>query len=280
MILDVLIKSKPSRCLVALGLVSLAVVGPVSAQPDTNNAGKADNPNNIQIGRGGNGPGGGGFQNMTPEQRKQMQEQMEQRMAQMREQNVRTMLIRAGFTDTALQDAVVAFVQDQDKAANSLREQATKLRELLGNQAATDAQTATLLNDLHAAADTEKDRRTKAEAALDTKIGYTKKPKLEAILTIMGIVGDEAGLTSTGSVLGGGMGGRGGMAGGGFGGMGGGGGFGGGGMNANGGGFGGRRNGGGRNGANANGGGNAGGNNAGADAPPPPPAGDNNRLAF
>lgn len=197
--------------------VPLALLsGVMWAQPDANNAGKAGNPNNLRMG----GPPG---MNMTAEQRVQMQQIQERREARNREENVRMMLIQSGYTDKAVQDAVVAFVNEQSARVAPMKDQIQKVRELLNAQGVTDAQTATALNDLREAAETEKAKRDVAEQTLDAKIGYTKKPKLEALLTVMGIVGQEAGLTSSGGVLGGGMGGPGGGMGGpdGFGGPGG-----------------------------------------------------------
>lgn len=255
---------------IAVAAFSCLAANSASAQPDANNAGKADNPDNRAVGggRGGNfGGGRGGFQ-MTPEQR----QRMETEQAERREQMIRALLNRAGYTDAATVDPILAFVKEQDKAAAGIREQTNKLQQALRNEVTTEAQTATLLNDLHAAADTEKERRVTATKALDGKISFTKKPKLEAILTVLGIIGDEASLASTGTVLGGGMGGFGGR-GGGMGGFGGGG-FGGG-MGGPGGGRGGDRGGNGAGGGDRGGrGGNRGG---GGNAPAPAPA---NELAF
>jgi hypothetical protein len=76
----------------------------------------------------------------------------------------------------------------------------------------------------------EKTRRQQASTDLDAKIGYSRLPRLSALLTTMGLIGDESLLLNASNNMGGmmggpggGFGGRGGGPGGGFGGPGGGG---------------------------------------------------------
>lgn len=121
---------------------------------------------------------------------------------------MRGMLTQSGFPDKALQDAVIDFVNEQDQAGMTVQDKTRAVAEALRNPAVTDTQMATLLVEWRAAAQAEKTRRAEALKGLDAEIGYSKKPRLDALLSIGGIIGDEAS-------LGGGMGGRGG----GFGGM-------------------------------------------------------------
>lgn len=177
-----------------LGL-ALATVGAAHAQPNANNGAGAQNPPNQNAGGGRRGGRG----EMTAEQRAQMEAQMQQ----MRELGVRQMLTRAGFTDVALQNAVVAYSNERDKASQSLQDKARQLNEALRGTTATDAQLATLLNDFRAAVEEEKARREVAQSALNAKIGLAAKPRLDAMLMMAGFIGDEA------QYLGGGGGGRG-----------------------------------------------------------------------
>lgn len=213
---------------------ALSLAGSAQAQPNPNDAAKGANPPNWQ--QGGNGRGN--WQNMTPAQRQQA-------MQQMQEQAIRRSLTNAGFADAATQDPIVAFMAAQDKARQTLRDSFTKLAEALQGNAATDTQLSASLNDLRQAVAAEKTRYDAAEKDLDTKVGYSKKPHLEALLTVLGMIGDEASyaMGGMGGRMGRGMG-MGGMGMGGFGG----GGFGGGGFG--GGLFGGRRRGNGGNGNN------------------------------
>lgn len=168
---------------------------------------------------GGNNPQGGGgggnrpnFREMTPEQRQQF-------MRQMQEQRIRGMLAPAGFTDAALQDAVIAFVNEQDKATEELQQKQRQIARAAREGGMADAQLATLLADFRAAVAAEKTRRATATTALDAKIEFSKKPRLDALLTTAGIIGDESSIVD--SMAGRGMGGFGGGFGGGRGGRGG-----------------------------------------------------------
>lgn len=183
--------------------LALGLGGVLQAQPDDNNAPKADNPPNARP--RGNRPN---LRDMTPEQRRQA-------MKKMREQGLRRTMTRSGFADAALQDAVVEFADAQAEATQSLQEKARLLTQAVRNQDSTDEQIAALLADFRTAAAAEKTRRATALAELEAATEFSKKPRLDALLTLSGIIGDET------SLLGGAGGGRGQMGGGGRGGRGG-----------------------------------------------------------
>ncbi len=165
-----------------LGL-AIAATSVAYAQPAANNGAGAQNPPNQNA-----GGGRGGRPEMTAEQRRQMQAQEQQR----RDLEVRQTLTTAGFTDTALQDAVVAYSNEREKAGDALQAKARQLRDALRGTTATDAQIATLLNDFRALVDEEKARREVAKSALDAKVGLAAKPRLDALLMMSGLTGDEA----------------------------------------------------------------------------------------
>src|SRR5690606_24812923 len=148
-------------------------------------------------GRGGRGGGQGGFNNMTPEQR-------EQAARQRREENIRRQLNDAGYNEKELQDAIVEFANAQAQNEAASQEKVRALLEGISNGA--DADIAALLAQLRAEIAAAKTQREAALAKLDEKIGYTRSPRLEAILVVTGLTGEvEAG-----------PGGRGGFGGGGF----------------------------------------------------------------
>lgn len=233
-----LFSQRALRVMPALLTVGLLVAAPAFAQPETGGPAIKDNPPNAAVGggRGGNRP-----------DRAAMQAQMLKRQ-----------LERAGITDAGVQEAVTTYVANRQAARKPFTDAAAALAQTVGNTNATPEQTATALANYKTALAAEKTRVATAESDLDGVINYSKDPKLEAALTMMGVIGDGQSYLDNG-----GRGGFGGANRGGFGGANGGG-FGG----ANGGGFGGGANGGGANGANANGGrgrgrgGNRGGNNA------------------
>ena len=169
------------------------------------------------------------FRNLTRDQREELMNRVQDFV---REQTMRMMLENAGFTDKALQDNVINFANQQDQANEALREQSRKINEALRGEATPAVQLSALMNQLNTASAEAATKRTAALAALDAQIKYSTQPRLAAVLTVMGLTGDEMAIAGAG-----GFGGRGGF-GGGFGGFGGG--FGGGGFGGPGGGFGGR----------------------------------------
>ncbi len=202
------------------------------------------------------------YRQFTQEQRQMLADQVRDFT---REQTIRLMMSNAGFTEKAVQDEVIAFAKEQNNATEKLGEQNRKMLDGLRDQNASAAQITALMNDYRAAQEGENARRKTSLDALDAKVTYRKQPRLEAVLTTMGLVGDEMAVAGLGSVGAGGGFGGGNFGGGNFGGGNfGGGGFGGGG-NFGGGGFGGF-NGGGRGGfggGNQDGGDQGGGNRGG-----------------
>ena len=144
------------------------------SQPDTNNGAKVENPPNRAPGGRGNGRGG---QNMTPEERQQL-------VSRFIEERTKQTLTAEGFTDAALQDAVVAYLKEQQAAAAELQTKMAAITQALGAKVVTDPQLAALLNDYRALSDEDKVRHEKSLAALDTKISFSTKPRLDALILV------------------------------------------------------------------------------------------------
>ncbi|RYX80145.1 hypothetical protein EON83_29905 [bacterium] len=179
-------------------LLSLIAVLPLAAQaqPDLNNAPKGNNAPNWKP--NANGRFGQNFnlqdllnrKPMTPEQLKQIQaQQEEQRLLMLRQR-----LTREGFTDVAVQDAIVDFAKEKEVARVKLQTQWTELDKSTHKADLTDAQIAGMLNDFQAKADDERARREMALQQLSTKIELEQKPRLKLLLMTMGLIGDEASL--------------------------------------------------------------------------------------
>lgn len=192
------------------------------------------------------GPGGFGGPNGGPNQRadfrnltfEQRQEIIEKMRVVIRDTLMQMTLDNAGITDKNVQDTIVSFAAAHEEAVQRLREKSRDLQTALYDNANSAAQILALQNDYTAAAEDESDRRIKALTALDQKINYSTQPRLKAVLTILGLLGDASALGDA-SGNAGGMGGGFGGPGGGFGGPGGGFGGQGGGFGGQGGGFGG-----------------------------------------
>lgn len=179
--------------------------------------------------------------NMTPEQRQRWSERQAQMQQNQRQQQVASvsgddrqkyLMTSAGISDMTVQDAIIAFVNEQSQRRQPVTEAATQLSALLADATTTPEALSAQVTKLQTAS---KDFRTWKEGALkelDTKIGYSKNPRLQSLLTLVGILGDEStdaggfnaifpkGLAGTGDIVdllpkteenqGGGRGGRGG----------------------------------------------------------------------
>lgn len=134
----------------------------------------------------GNRPNWG---NMTPEQRQQMQAQRQQQQDQQREGQLRGAMTSIGEAVPA-QDAVVAFVKAQNAAAMALTPKIDAMRAAFGKNA-DDAAVSAALVDYKSAVEAARKTREDQIGELDKQISFSTKPKLEALLTMMGIIGDE-----------------------------------------------------------------------------------------
>lgn len=175
--------------LIRLPLVALLLSLPTlaGAQPDPNQVPKGQNP--------ANRPPRGFNQPLTPEQ---------QRAALTA--YLRPQLLTANVTDQKQQDAVLTFVLDEFDARQKLGESARSLAVGTRNPALTDAQVAGLLNEYVATIQDDKTRHQKALDTLKASINVSQFPRLEAMLTLVGLWNDAPSIG--GNLFGGGGAGR------------------------------------------------------------------------
>jgi hypothetical protein len=138
---------------------------------------------------------------MTPEQRAQFEARRAQ-MEQMRRQDQlnsvsvndrqRFLMNSAGVEDAAVQDAVFAFLVEQAQKRVPVTEAATQLSALLADKSSASDALSTQLQKLQAASKEFRAWREGALAALDTKIGYSKDSRLQSLLVLVGILGNES----------------------------------------------------------------------------------------
>lgn len=128
--------------------------------------------------------------NLTPQQRQQIQGLL-QTPEQKREAWVRQVMVASGFTGVELQDAVIAFMQAQEKVRAPLRTAASALSESLLNPALTDEQLKTTWAGFRELVAKDRDRYAAELAVLDGKIKYSTRPRLEMLLGVIGVVGQE-----------------------------------------------------------------------------------------
>lgn len=103
---------------------------------------------------------------------------------------MRQMLTQAGVNDATTQTAVLDYIEADMEARRPLREQGNKIFRALRDGAVTNDQLDALVTDYRSAQQAETARREKAQTDLDTKINYSKNPRLEAVLLLSGLVGD------------------------------------------------------------------------------------------
>ena len=163
----------------ALAAITLFAAAPrAQAQPDPNNAPKAQNPDNRPVRPDRRGP-------MTPEQREAMIERY-----------MKSQLQRAGVTDEAQQDAVLDYIGDETEARQDLQDESRTLSEALRNRNLSDAQVAGLLNTYMVAIEDDRARRTAAQKKLGETVDMLQTPRLEAMLTLMGLWGEAPNMGS------------------------------------------------------------------------------------
>lgn len=136
-------------------------------------------------GRGGRGGRGNRAERASAEAMKQMMEAV-------------------GITDFDVQDAIVAYVAEQNKARATLFQLAQKAATALqapvvqpinvadnGAEAAADSKVATTFIAYENAVKAENERQEKALKALDAKINYSGTPRIKAFLTLVGILNND-----------------------------------------------------------------------------------------
>lgn len=181
-------KNIPLLCLflVAVGGVHLV---PARAQLDLHNVNKAKNQSPCETGEG---KGRGIMRPLQPREKDIRRYHVVSVGSRWIPTDIRQQLANAGYTDVALQDAVVNFFKVQEAAKTTLQEQWRIIKRAVQSHTVTQAQMATLLNDFRAAVEAEKERRDAAYRTLSETLKLSENPMLDALLMTMGVTGDES----------------------------------------------------------------------------------------
>lgn len=91
--------------------------------------------------------------------------------------------------DTASQDAIVAYIAEDEKAKGKVRDASRRLMNAIVRNLPPERMRE-LVAVYRAALDADKERRHAAQTALDAKIGFSLNPRLEGLLWIFGVLGD------------------------------------------------------------------------------------------
>jgi len=87
---------------------------------------------------------------------------------------------------------VVAFVNENEQARQTIRNIAQRVAEAMRDEAGNEGQLTLLLGDYRAALEAETARRARAIKTLDAKINFSTTPRLDALLLLAGVTGDAS----------------------------------------------------------------------------------------
>ncbi len=105
------------------------------------------------------------------------------------EMRLRVMMTDFGVDEAVQQDAVIAYLAEDEAGKSAMRDAAGRLMRAV-RRSASPERTRELIAVYKASLDADKERRRAAQAALDAKIGFSLSPRLEATLWLFGVLGD------------------------------------------------------------------------------------------
>lgn len=105
------------------------------------------------------------------------------------EQRLRVMMNDFGIESAESQDALISYLAEDETGKSAVRGAARRLMMAV-RQGATPERMRDLIAIYKASIDAERERRRAAQSALDAKIGFSLSPRLEAILWLLGVLGE------------------------------------------------------------------------------------------
>ncbi len=125
------------------------------------------------------------FAAMTPAQTRDY-------LREIQETALRKILTDNNFAEEKTQNAILDFVRAQTAARGEIRLVAARLRDAAANTDADDWKLLQLMTSLQSAQDTERARREAATEELRETLNLDANPRLNALLHLYGLIGDEA----------------------------------------------------------------------------------------
>lgn len=141
------------------------------------------------------------LKSMTPEQRERFEAgrvQMEQFQRQQQiaavsaDERQRFLMQSAGVSEIAEQDALLAFAIELSQHRQPVTEAATQLSTLLGDVASSPEALSTQLTKLQTASKSFRTWKEGALKELDVKVNYSTNARMQSLLILVGILGDES----------------------------------------------------------------------------------------
>lgn len=105
------------------------------------------------------------------------------------EARMRDMMARNGITATTTQDAILTFLRDDEDNKRAVREASKRLWTGVRRDVPIERLHA-LMGDYQKALTTAHDNRVRAQTALDARVGYSLDARLEAMLWLLGVLGE------------------------------------------------------------------------------------------
>ena len=126
---------------------------------------------------------------MTPAQLRDYLQELQEELA-------RTLLTQNGFTDLALQELIVDYLREQNRARWNVRVLGARVRGAIANQNTTEVELSQLMAQWQKTGEEEKIRSEAATLALRETLKLGEHPRLDAVLHLNGLVGNEGWLMS------------------------------------------------------------------------------------
>lgn len=123
--------------------------------------------------------------------------------AQRREQvedRLRALMVNLGLTAAATQDAIIAYLAEDEMSRSSVREAEKRMLQGVRRDVPPERMR-DLIGDYKTALESDKTRRAIAQSKLDARLGYSLSPKLEAMLWLLGVLGEGASKLPTGALV-------------------------------------------------------------------------------
>ena len=105
------------------------------------------------------------------------------------EARMRDVMARNGITTTTTQDAILSFLRDDEDNKRAVREASKRLWNGMRRDVPIERLRA-LMGDYQKALTTAHDNRVRAQTALDARVGYSLDARLEAMLWLLGVLGE------------------------------------------------------------------------------------------
>jgi hypothetical protein len=121
------------------------------------------------------------------EQNRQRAQERQQRL----ENQMRQAMSNLGCSDIPTQDAIISYIGADMRARRPLQSQSRRLFTALRSKDLPEDKLARMVAEFRDAVESDKQRRTASEAALDGRIKYSQNPRLEAMLLLFGVIGDS-----------------------------------------------------------------------------------------